>query len=251
MMNLSFQNIYIVDDSSMDRKTLIDALNQIDASLSIHEFDHLSFPQQLRYPAIFFIDCQFDGCDDAGLRYAQQLAKLHHRISIVFISWHSQLVFDYFRFDHRFFFVRKQSLLSDLKVVFSTLNKQWLTLDQIINHDDPLLKSTRLDQLAYVSSRKNNIELGVDVNDTILLGSIKYRFKQLLADLKSYDAFVVINRGLIVNIYYLIDHFPMDRLRDQSFLDLSPTLKLTVSRNYIKWFNQRLIEVAHDYHDAL
>jgi DNA-binding LytR/AlgR family response regulator len=153
-------------------------------------------PELISKASLIFLDIEMP--DDNGMEFAKRIRKNDADKKIIFISSHEQYVFDSFA-AQPFYFIRKTDFENDFAKAMQMYrddlkrNKKFFLVKQ-----EGKLKKIEYSSIMYAEKYKNNVLLYLNDGSQIILSK---SLKTLMDELD--DGFVLINRSVIVNLYYL------------------------------------------------
>ena len=192
---------------------------------------------EIKYDLIFL---DIDMPSISGMQIASELNKPDNNTTLIFVSNHSNFVFEAFRYS-AYRFIRKDNLLSDTtEAVCSFCNalktkENYITLD-LENKKDMLID---LSGVKYFFSIRHDIYIYNDRKDTDRLAIRAYTLDDLENMLKE-KGFIRIHRTYLLN-YLCVYQIRSEKvlLKDGSSLPLSRGRYDSIKKMYQKLINER------------
>ena len=235
--------IAIVDDEKtflqMYEKEILILFNEFDFKCEINTYsDSVAFRKEnekIEYDLVF-LDIDMPGI--SGMQIASELYKSNHNTTLIFVSNHSNFVFEAFRYS-AYRFIRKDNLISDTtEAVCSFCNafktkENYITLD-LENKKDILIN---LSGVKYFFSIRHDLYFYNDRKDTCRLAIRSYTLDDLENMLKE-KGFIRIHRTYLLNYLYVYQiRSEKILLKDKSELPLSRGRYDIVKKMYQKLIN--------------
>lgn len=187
---------------------------------------------------LVFLDIDMPGI--SGMQLASELCKNNHPTTIIFVSSHSNFVFEAFRYS-AYRFIRKENLNSDTKEAVRSFcaslkkNANYITLDL----EEHKSISVDLSSIKYFFSIRHDIYFLNNQGDTARLAIRTYTLDDLENRLKE-KGFIRIHRTYLLNCLYVYQiRSEKVLLKDKSELPLSRGRYDSVKKIYQSLIHER------------
>lgn len=195
--------ICICDDDSFFIEEIRNRLSQLQTEsecFSVSDFrgteELLEFYKNGGYSDILFIDIEMDGIN--GIEAAEIIRALSPRTIIIFVSAHSDYIFDAFRLEALHFLV-KPVKDSDFSEVFGrALNKYRAVNASIVLRWESTRNKIEIDKISFVEGYRRHLSVHTAGGVFEAVGKMS-EIQQLLSP----HGFVRVHQGFIVNMHYI------------------------------------------------
>lgn len=220
--------IMIIDDdelfSNQLKHNLLSHFDSIDETLKVDIFsNHFSQINLSEYYHLAFVDIEL--IEMNGIDLARQITLTSPQTLIIFVSAHSQLIYES-RIVRPFFFIRKNDFYEDISIFYDLV-------------DDMFTKKSFIN-LSYKAQKST-----ISTNDIIYIESFNHMLKIVCKDHVYYDNrtlqnmisclstkdFIQIHRSYVINLNYLLSYL-------QSEVILTHNIHLSIGRSYKKKFKK-------------
>lgn len=237
--------IAIVDDEKtfiqMYEKEVSRIFNELGFECEIRTYTDPAIFQtevsKIKYDLIFL---DIDMPSISGMQIASELNKPGNNSTLIFVSNHSNFVFEAFRYS-AYRFIRKDNLLSDTAEAASSFCNSIKTKENYITLDLENKKNIPIDlsSVKYFFSIRHDIYFFNDSKDTYRLAIRMYTLDDLENILKE-KGFIRIHRTYLLNYLYVYQiRSEKILLKDKSELPLSRSRYDSVKKMYQKLINGR------------
>ena len=236
--------IAIVDDErafiQMYEKEVCMDFNEFGFKCEIHTYtDPVIFQKKVAETKYDLIFLDIDMPSVSGMQIASELNKPDNNTTLIFVSNHSNFVFEAFRYS-AYRFIRKDSLLSDTAEAVCSFCNALKTKENYITLDLENTKNMLIDlsSIKYFFSIRHDIYFYNDRNDTDRLAIRTYTLDDLENMLKE-KGFIRIHRTYLLNYLYVYQiRNEKVLLKDRSELPLSRGRYDSVKKMYQKMINE-------------
>lgn len=220
-------NIAIVDDEKtfiqMYEKEIMNLFSNQGIKCEINTFtDSVLFQKEIEKTGYDLIFLDIDMPDISGIQIASELYKSNRNTTLIFVSNHSNFVFEVFRYS-AYRFIRKENLYPDTEEAVCSFcdalktKANYVTLD----FEEQKKVSVDLSDIKYFFSIRHDIYFFNKQNKTIRLSMRTYTLDDLESRFKE-SGFIRIHRTYLLNYLYIYQiHSEKVLLKDKSELPLS------------------------------
>lgn len=237
-------NIAIVDDEKtfiqMYEKVIMGFFGKQGFKCKINTFtDSTAFQKETEKSDYNLIFLDIDMPDISGIQIASELYQRNRNTTLIFVSNHSNFVFEAFRYS-AYRFIRKENLYSDTEEAVSSFCNTIKTKANYITLDLDSQKDVRIDlsKVKYFFSIRHDIYFlnGSKTADRLAIRT--YTLDDLENTLKE-KGFIRIHRTYLLNYLYVYQiHNEKVLLKDKSELPLSRGRYDSVKRVYQKMISE-------------
>lgn len=237
--------IAIVDDEKvfiqMYEKEISNLFSEFEVECEINAYsDSVTFQKESEKTEYDLVFLDIDMPDISGMQLASELCKNNHHTTIIFVSSHSNFVFEAFRYS-AYRFIRKDNLNPDTKeAVYSFCDSLKKSTNYItLNLEDQKRVTVDLSSIKYFFSIRHDIYFLNKQGDTLRLAMRTYTLDDLENRLKE-KGFIRIHRTYLLNCLYVYQiRSEKVLLKDKSELPLSCGRYDSVKKIYQSLIHER------------
>ncbi len=185
-------------------------------------------------PDIVFLDIEMPRMN--GIQTAEKIREISKKTILIFVSSHTQYVFDTFRLD-AFHFLRKPITLTEFNDVFGrALNKHKTCNAEVSLRFQGERCTLPIDSITYVEGYNRHIMLHTENENFESVGRLRDIFPEL-----EMHGFIYVHQGYIVNMNY-IRHFRQDEiiLQGGKSVPVSVRKRQTALKLYDEFIQKRM-----------